>query len=61
VPSETIKIDKTKHEFEGWAPLIQLAVIREILGEGFQQHIRSNELLRDVFDLQGPAEDDGRV
>lgn len=51
VPSETLKIGKDRHEFEGWSHVSQLAAVRDVLGKGLNVHFASNPLLMDIFSL----------
>lgn len=51
VPDESLKIEKSRHEFFGWRSLLQLDVIRDVLAKGLNCHFVHNPLLQDVFEL----------
>lgn len=48
-PSETLRIDEQKIEFEGWNHVLQLDAVRTVLGKGLPQHLKHNEFLQGVF------------
>lgn len=50
-PSESLKIEKSRHEFSGWSQIIQLDAIRDVIGKGLNTHFVYNETLREIFDL----------
>jgi len=52
-PSEKITINKKKYEFVGWAQIKQLAHVRSILGTGLPLHLKSNELMWEIFEVMG--------
>ena len=51
VPDETIKIEKSRHEFSGWAHILQLDAIRDVVGKGLNSHFVHNETIQEIFDL----------
>jgi hypothetical protein len=57
-PHESLKIDNAKHEFSGWATILQLNAVRRILAEGLQLHFRRNDLLCEIFEVTPSSMDD---
>lgn len=51
VPSESLKIEKSRHEFVGWRHALQLQAMRALLGKGLNTHFVHNETLTEIFDL----------
>lgn len=50
-PSESLVFKFQKFNFGSWTELIQLEALREVLGEGLQNHFESNQLLHQIFNL----------
>jgi hypothetical protein len=50
-PSESLKIEKSRHEFSGWSQIKQLNSIRDVVGKGLNTHFVCNDVLREIFDL----------
>jgi len=48
-PEETLRLGEAKFEFEGWAQLIELETLRNVLGVGFHLHFENNPLLGQIF------------
>ncbi len=42
-------IRSLQFEFEGWAQLIELETLRNVLGVGFHLHFENNPLLGQIF------------
>jgi hypothetical protein len=51
VPSESLKIEKSRHEFSGWSQIVQLDAIRDVIGKGLNTHFVHNETIQQIFDL----------
>jgi hypothetical protein len=51
LPSETLTIGKSRHEFEGWAHVKQLAAVRDVLAKGLNVHFADNQILSEIFAL----------
>eukprot|EP00002_Diphylleia_rotans_P030011 TRINITY_DN6145_c0_g1_i2.p1 TRINITY_DN6145_c0_g1~~TRINITY_DN6145_c0_g1_i2.p1 ORF type:complete len:440 (+),score=90.91 TRINITY_DN6145_c0_g1_i2:75-1394(+) len=54
-PVEHITINKSKHTFETWREILQIQYVREMTGTGFGYHMQHNEILHQIFDIDGLA------
>jgi len=48
-PKESLSFKHQKFEFSGWNELIQLDAMRDVLGEGLQEHFEMNDLMQQIF------------
>lgn len=51
IPSEILEFKHQKFFFDTWKKIIQLDMLREILGQGLQTHFENNELLQEIFQI----------
>lgn len=54
LPSESVRVGKTKYEVDGWAALKQLRALRDVLGSGMQSHLITNAFLHEILGFDGP-------
>ncbi len=58
-PELCIKIQNEAITFERWSHILQMNFLKSILKSGFQFHFRNNPLVREIFGLGPPPEEDG--
>ncbi|CAO3651329.1 unnamed protein product [Mucor hiemalis] len=72
-PEEELKIGGRVLVFRGWAKILPLSTFRKCLGQGFQHHLKTNAMMKEIFrystgfssrqaqdsDDSGDDEDDG--
>ena len=54
-----IKIRNESITFEKWSHILQMNFLKSVLKSGFQFHFRYNPLVREIFGLGAPPEEDG--
>ncbi|KAI7868494.1 interferon-related developmental regulator-domain-containing protein [Spinellus fusiger] len=52
-PVEELKIGERTIVFRGWSKILLLEAFRKIIGQGLQQHLRTNELFPQIFHYSG--------
>lgn len=58
-PELCIKIRNESITFEKWSHILQMNFLKSVLKSGFQFHFRYNPLVREIFGLGAPPEEDG--
>lgn len=48
-PEEELKISGKVLLFRGWAKILPLNSFRKCLGQGFQHHLKTNAMMKDIF------------
>lgn len=48
-PTEELKIGGKVLTFRGWAKILLLNAFRHILGQGFQHHLKTNDMMKGIF------------
>ncbi|CEP18131.1 hypothetical protein [Parasitella parasitica] len=48
-PTEELKIGGKTLTFRGWAKILPLNAFRHALGQGFQHHLKTNDLIKGIF------------
>ncbi|KAI8639441.1 interferon-related developmental regulator-domain-containing protein [Parasitella parasitica] len=48
-PTEELKIGGKTLTFRGWAKVLPLNAFRHVLGQGFQHHLKTNDLIKGIF------------
>lgn len=48
-PSEELKIGGKVLTFRGWAKILPLNAFRHVLGQGFQHHLKTNDMMKGIF------------
>lgn len=48
-PAEELKIGGKVLTFRGWAKILPLNAFRHILGQGFQHHLKTNDMMKGIF------------
>ena len=48
-PAEELKIGGKILTFRGWAKILPLNAFRHILGQGFQHHLKTNDMMKGIF------------
>lgn len=48
-PEEELKIGGRVLVFRGWAKILPLGTFRKCLGQGFQHHLKTNSMMKEIF------------